>query len=118
MTESLGSWELLFGIDRMRDWDGPDQEKRAVGQEYSFKESTVKQEKGNVPKYQRKGYERKDKTGSAKQERELGGKKKGEKKEKGTIWRSPNKMTIIQVPSKAWWNTKELLGQWSCKEIK
>ena len=52
-----------------------------------------------MPKYQCKGYERKDETGSAKQEREL--EKKREKKEKGNVWRSPNEMTIIQVLSKA-----------------
>jgi len=43
----LGSWELLFGIAKMKDWDGPHQ-KWAAGKEYSFKESTVKQEKDNT----------------------------------------------------------------------
>lgn len=98
ITESLGSWELLFGIAKMRDGGGPDQEKWAAGKEYSFEESTVKQEKDNTcPSTSARAT--KGKTRQVQQNKKENGKR--ERKEKGNVWTSQNEMTIIQVLSKA-----------------
>lgn len=96
ITESLGSWELLFGIAKMRDGGGPDQEKWQLEKSTALKKALLSRKRitrAQVP-VQGLRKERQDRFSKTRKRTE---KEKG----KGNVWRSQNEMTIIQVLSEA-----------------